>query len=88
VPWLRRMVTELWLVSEKSSSGSGAMTFLITPPGDAAYRWYSRAREEGGEHRRHEVQREGRAAYAPSDTTSLVTHPCTLRKWTSKSWSL
>ena len=57
MPWLRRMVTELSLVSEKSSSGGGAMTFSVTPPGDAAYRWYSRVREEGGEHRRHEVQR-------------------------------
>ena len=63
VPWLRRMVTELSLVSEKSSSGGGAMTFSITPPGDAAYRGYSRVREEGGEHRRHEVQREVRTAY-------------------------
>ena len=40
-----------------------AMTFSITPPGDAAYRGYSRVREEGGEHRRHEVQREVRTAY-------------------------
>jgi hypothetical protein len=62
VPWLRRMDTELWLVSEKCSSGGGAMTFSITPPGDAAYRWYSRVREEGDEHRRHEVQREVLAA--------------------------
>ena len=63
MPRPRRMVTELSLVSEKSSSGGGAMTFSITPPGDAAYRWYSRVREEGGEHRCHEVQREVRADY-------------------------
>ena len=54
---------ELSLVSEKSSSGGGAMPSSITPPGDAAYRWYSQVREDGGEHRRHEVQREVRADY-------------------------
>ena len=50
MPQVRRMATELSLVSEKSSPGGGAMTHSITPPGEAAYRWYSWVRgyaEEG-----------------------------------------
>jgi len=57
------MATELSLVSLKSSSGGGAMTSSITPPGDAAYRvgtlgcageapagllWRSRSSGQGG----------------------------------------
>ena len=48
MPYVRRIATELSLVSEKSSPGGGAMTSLTTPPDDAAYCWYSRVREDGG----------------------------------------
>ena len=40
------MATELSLVSEKRSPSSGALLSSITPPGDAAYCWYSRVRED------------------------------------------
>jgi hypothetical protein len=58
------MATELSLVSEKSSPGGGAMTHSITPPGEAAYRWYSWVREDAPERDVvAPVHREVRAAY-------------------------